>query len=325
MVRRATMKRQRSAELLSTIGLLPDPVPLTAAGGLDEAPVVFRVPGNGAERIIKVAWEGPVARRIVREHAVLRGLERSLPADLLPLVSRPIGMGRAGGAVYTIQSALAGVSIRVRRDDPQVVEQAMMSAARTVATLHAATDGDDRADAAWLAAEVERPLRIVSFLVRQSLGRSPDSGALRRIAEMQRSAWSNRQRRSALTHGDLWLDNVLLGPDAGTAGIIDWESARCGPPMVDALHLVLSSRRARQRRQLGEAVADALQHPGWSVAEAVVLERMAPEVDWTGADATPALILYWLAQTRANHHRRPALTARPSWAIPNLLPVLRWG
>jgi len=63
---------------------------------------------------------------------------------------------------------------------------------------------------------------------------------------------------SRMVHGDLWPANVVRGPS--TIGVLDWESAALGHPLMDALSFLVTAtrHRFRGRATLAEACRAAL-------------------------------------------------------------------
>ena len=51
----------------------------------------------------------------------------------------------------------------------------------------------------------------------------------------------------ALVHGDFRMGNLLVTPDAGLTGVLDWELAHCGDPMEDLGWLCVNSWRFGNR------------------------------------------------------------------------------
>jgi len=136
--------------------------------------------------------------------------------------------------------------------------------------------------------------------------------------------WHSRTRMpGGLSHGDLWLGNVLFKSNQVT-GIVDWEWAQPdGLPLVDVLHLLLVSYSVSHQtgvaRSLRQLFADEVDDPALKQRLADLRVHFALDND----DLKFAGLLLWFdyLHQRAVRGRMPAL----SWTedmIPRTVPVI---
>lgn len=124
---------------------------------------------------------------------------------------------------------------------------------------------------------------------------------------------------SALVHGDLWLNNVLVA-DGHLSGIFDWDTWHpAGIPGSDLIDLLASDERARSRRDIGPLlVSDHWRSP--EVLEAMRSYFAARGRALPDAAGLAAIGVGWWASRVAaalDRGRRP--TEQPSWVARNLV------
>lgn len=76
-----------------------------------------------------------------------------------------------------------------------------------------------------------------------------------------------------LQHGDLWLSNLMLAPDAALR-LIDWERAGVGPALYD-LSTFLRQLPASDRPWVLDAYRECVRPAGWGWPEPALFERVA--------------------------------------------------
>jgi aminoglycoside phosphotransferase (APT) family kinase protein len=127
-----------------------------------------------------------------------------------------------------------------------------------------------------------------------------------------------------ITHGDLWLGNVLF-TDNTLTGIIDWEWAQTdGLRLVDVLHLLFMSHSVFRNVGIGHCLrqfwADAIEDQALTDRLRELCVRFGLDMD----DLKFAALLLWFdyLRQRAIRGRMPSL----SWTedmIPRTAPVIR--
>ena len=117
-------------------------------------------------------------------------------------------------------------------------------------------------------------------------------------------------------HGDFWAGN-LLAQDGRLAGVVDWEGAGMGRlPVVDLLHLQMSSAALRSRRPHGRIVIENLEQVGDDPLVRTYCERLG--LDLTTEQLRMLVAAYWLDYTGDQLVRSIDPVARPEWVRENV-------
>lgn len=275
--------------------------------------VTFVVPdGTDAGLIVKLSRvPAGVAslRRSAAAQRTLRGLDSlGTIRDAIPDV---VGDGDRDAWAYLVERRLTGHPLSdVTPGDPRsgVLARGALAA---MDRMHLATL---RAMDPALAASAWIDIRLdgVRGLITTGAAPTPDpSASLERLASARGAlvAALDGSRGAAWIHGDLWAANVLVGDDGAISGFVDWDSASDGEsPAQDVLHLLLFTRKSRERRPLGDVLVDVLRH-GWAPADQALLDDREPWI----ADGHAALLAYWLRFVEVNLRRQPGLRQSRSW------------
>ncbi|HEY3020319.1 MAG TPA: hypothetical protein VGJ32_09005 [Solirubrobacteraceae bacterium] len=282
----------------------------------DSDVVVFLAgPRHDAHVAVKIAWSAAGAHALTsqRRHlAVLRsaaGLNgfRSVLPDV-------VCEGAVDGRPYRVEAALPGVDGR-RFARTAARERALAATARGMDVLYRATAAPRVVDDDLLASVLDERLdRII-----RARGRTgPELVGLR--AEVA-SALRGRRVLAGRVHGDLWLGNVLLAPDASAlTGVVDWEASHALElPAVDVAHLVLSTRSASEGRPFGEVTRRVLLGDPLTPLEADLLAPYARAHD--GLALRHLVLLTWL-QHVAQRLAQSTLHPQRRWLRRNVDPVL---
>jgi O-antigen/teichoic acid export membrane protein/aminoglycoside phosphotransferase len=275
--------------------------------------VVFRAESRTEpELVVKLAWTPVGADRLAAQLSSVRSL-RSMPqlGDWTALLPEVVDVGAVRGRPYVVERALPGVDGRRFAADGRR-EVALVAVARSMQPLYDAASTDVVVDGGWLAAWVHERLDRVSregtTAARQAFARSRgtlDADLLGRCV------------RAGSVHGDLWLGNVLMDPDAcAVTGLVDWEHCSpVGPVAADLAHLVLSTRSLAGGEQLGVVAARVIEGRNpLSDVERGLLEG------W-GMSARDAVLLAWL-QHLAGRLAQSTLHPHGRWLRRNVDPVL---
>lgn len=275
--------------------------------------VVFRAESRTEpEVVVKLAWTPVGAERLVAQLSSVRSL-RSMPrlGDWTSLLSDVVDVGAVRGCPYVVERALPGVDGRRFAADGRR-EVALAAVARSMQPLYDAASTNVVVDGGWLAAWVHERLERVSRegtrTARQAFARSRgtlDADLLGRCV------------RAGTVHGDLWLGNVLMDPDACVVtGLVDWEHCSpVGPVAPDLAHLVLSTRSLAGGEQFGVVAARLIDgRDPLSEVERGLLEG------W-GMSARDAVLLAWL-QHLAGRLAQSTLHPHGRWLRRNVDPVL---
>jgi aminoglycoside phosphotransferase (APT) family kinase protein len=143
-------------------------------------------------------------------------------------------------------------------------------------------------------------------------------GPFERLRRELDAALRGRSVRAGTVHGDLWLGNMLMAPDASrVTGVVDWEHASAhGPVGADLAHLVLSTRSLASGQELG-AVTCRLVEGREQLSE---LERDL--LSGWGIAPRELLLLAWL-QHLTGRMSQSTLHLRARWLRRNADPVLK--
>jgi len=273
--------------------------------------LAYRVAWRDEPAVLKLALAPSADRRLRREGRVLQALEhRALAAAPRLLAQGPAGRGR-----FQVESLLPG------RLPDAGAGPLLGPTAALIAPLHARTGAEIAVGAGWLERNVDKPIARIHRLLRGALVDRAELARLAALGVTLHAALDGRSLRVALTHGDYWRQNVLLDDQGAPSGIVDWDSAGCAPPAVDALHLVLYSRKHARGGALGAALGRLVAAPAWSAAERACLEMLAPEL--LGPGMRSLAWLYWLRFVAGNVTRHPSLARDRGWVINNVALPLR--
>ncbi|PZM97820.1 MAG: phosphotransferase family protein [Actinobacteria bacterium] len=226
------------------------------------------------------------AHDVLREARLLAGLAGEVP---VPAVLAVCADDSVTGAPFVVLEYLDGLVLR----DPESAAALTVSRRRQV--------GPALIDAMVALHEVD-PVRVglgglvarrdhVSRQLRRWYGNWRRTGT-RELPDL-RAAYERlvdavpEQRRTGLVHGDFRLDNCVLTPAVAVAGILDWELATVGDPLVDlGQFLVYWAEPGDEQTALRTPPTLA---PGFST-RAELIERYCAA---TGDD--PAAIDYYVA------------------------------
>ena len=241
--------------------------------------------------------------------------------SLLPV---PLAAGRHGRRAYAVERAIAGQpASRALRRSARISHVLDLGAA-AITTLHRVTAVSRVIDDALLERWVEAPLRLLEELG-PVLGPGGSGTAVHRLADRLREPLTGRPCVTAWTHGDYWCGNLLLDQRGErVAGIVDWGAARPdGLPVIDLLHLLLTTRATVGRVSLGDVVGATLRGGLQGSGE----RRLLARADWSWPVGTPdesaVVLLAWLGHVTSVMIKRPDYRTDRRWLERNVGTVLR--
>jgi hypothetical protein len=247
---------------------------------------------------------------------------RALWADprlmrLHPLLPRPLVVAAPGGWVCTVEQALPGSPARAAVGDPATAGQVLELAAAVAGTLHRATAGSSLVDDELFDRWVGGPLAAVRRA-------RPGADGAEALESSLRSELLGRTVPTAWVHGDLWLGNLLLDSRAERiVGIVDWDSAVAeGLPLVDLLHLVVTTRAAVERAHFGTAVGEVLDGRPWTGDELRLLGGDGRTSSDRAVPLEAGVLLMWLGHVGAVLGKRQTLPSDRRWLQHNVDAVL---
>jgi hypothetical protein len=219
----------------------------------------------------------------------------ALEAAHIPLVPRPLLAGTTAGAAWATETVLPGCHTTELTSD--LLEQITRHLAGLPGTSTPPSAVDDQ-------------LREVAFAF-------PDRAeALDAVAAAVRR-WT-ADSPSVLTHGDMWLNNVLVA-DGHLSGVFDWDGWHpAGVPGTDLLNLLAAEKRTWTRRDIGPLlISDYWRSPG-------VLERLRGYMAARGFAMPDAAGLaaigaaWWASRVEGSLDRGKRPTEDPAWVERNL-------
>jgi hypothetical protein len=259
------------------------------------------------------------AASLRRNHDVLSAL-RADPrlSGLAALLPEPIARGEHGGRAFAVERAVPGVPARTRMHRDHARSRILDGSATAIDVLHGATGRPAVVDENLLERWVGGPVETLRT-VRPSRG--PD--ALSRLTGELRSALVGQPCSVSWCHGDYWVGNILLDGGECIAGIVDWDAARPdGLPLVDLVHLILTTRAVAERIHLGTAVNQVLDGRPWSTLEDGLLTRAGSTLPATPGHRRAAVLLAWLGHVGTVLTKRPAYGCERKWPAQNVDAVL---
>ena len=304
-------------------------------------------PGGEADAVLRVAHEPSARTGLVRAAAALDALGTTGAAgEPGPLeqaglrIPAVIARSEDGAPSWLAETALTGVVGTTALADP-AARRTLLRGAASAARLVSGLAPETRVVGA---PEIERwvtgRVRVIAPLVGDVPGPAGSAGAsLEALGADLSAALVGRSIGLGWIHGDLWPANVLIDPATGrVSGLVDWDSAEPGEPILqDLLHLALTTRRRVERRDLGALIVELLNGAPWAEDDLLVLGSGAAEPTATdsdgaadppdlaafgGLDRATAVWLYWLRAIDINLVRHPELAADRRWVDANVGRVL---
>lgn len=265
-------------------------------------------PAGGAPGALLKRARGDRAGPSLINHArTLRALRR-VPglAAWTRLVPGLLADGEVGGRAFVVESFLPGVPGSTLVDDERARDRLVRLGYMAIAPLHNATATERRVDDFLLQAWVHEPLSQLRPVLPGRPGAVAGGHAGEAVARLLRGGLVGRRLRVGRIHGDLCPANLLLTPQGDeVTGLIDWERSRPEAPVdLDVIHLMLTTRMAAEKRELGDVVAELLR-----------ASELAP---WTRT----LVLLTWLHHIAANLDKAARYRRSPLWRRRNLYPVL---
>jgi Phosphotransferase enzyme family len=270
--------------------------PLVRQGGL----VVL-----AGDSVVRVAV-GPASRELRLVRAALGMLEASRPppavAERIPWLR---GAGAVGLAQWSLESRLPGTTPPIELPESILAECIDFIAELFLADRRREPDDSLSAKAGVIAvrcaADSAEALRL--------LGSRLD----RELADVPRG----------FGHGDFWTRNLLVD-ERGLSGVVDWHAGGPGRlPLIDLLHLRLSTIFQRRRQYLGDALVEHLlpwADAGGDEVARSYCRRVGLEIDPARLKALVAA--YWITRTAQELELYGDRVERPLWMQHNVETVV---
>jgi peptidoglycan/xylan/chitin deacetylase (PgdA/CDA1 family)/aminoglycoside phosphotransferase (APT) family kinase protein len=277
-----------------------------AAARIDRADLSGRPPTVRAGVLVTFARDtvlrtaiGHGAADIEWQCAVHAALEAADPdpvvGDRVPWV---LADGRTGLARWSLERRIPGSPVDIKLT-PQLLEDSV----RFIAALFTTTDDGPRT-----ASIQERAEQVATAATPE------DAAVVRGLARRIETAL--RDVPVGFGHGDFWAGN-LLAREGRLAGVVDWEGAGTGRlPVIDLLHLLLSSEALRSRRPHGRVAVEYLDQICDDELVAAYCERL--RLDLRPKQLRMLVAAYWLDYTGDQLARSIDPQTRPAWVRENV-------
>jgi aminoglycoside phosphotransferase (APT) family kinase protein len=259
----------------------------------------------GDDSVVRVAV-GPARHELKLLRTGLEALEASSPP---PVVAERIpwlrGAGTVGLAEWSLEERLPGSAPPLELPEPLLAE-----CVEFLAELHLSSRSLKQD------AQLAESAEVIAATCQPKVAE-----AVRRLGSMLDEELADIPR--GFGHGDFWTRNLLTERGRLT-GVVDWHGA--GPdrlPVIDLLHLRLSSIFQRKRQYLGEALVEHLLP--WARARADrVLDSYCRRIDLTidSAHLQSLVKAYWLTRTARELELYADRVERPVWMHRNVEVVI---
>jgi aminoglycoside phosphotransferase (APT) family kinase protein len=251
--------------------------------------------------VLRVAL-GPATQELSHLRAAIESLERTSPPEIVAnRVPWIIATGDAGLAGWLLELRLAG-SV----PSPKLTDELVADCIEFLVALHR-LKGDDAAPVSL----IER-----SEIIAQAANTN-SRDAVRALGAQLEADLADVQRGFA--HGDFWIEN-LLTERGRLVGVVDWHGAGGGRlPLLDLLHLRLSSVFAQRRQYLGTALVEYLipwARSGGDGAARAYCEQVG--VDSTSERLEKLVLAYWITRTARELEMYADRVERPLWMKHNV-------
>jgi hypothetical protein len=291
----------------------------------DVAVVIVSPPGGPPCAVFKLPITARAVDGVERESRALAALHADERLrDWRQLIPLPRASGALDGRSYRVDTVLRGRLMLDRLGVATTRRRLLESAAETIHVLHRATatrvEIDDGLAERWIDAPVDD-------LLAHRGARGLES-PLHRLREELRAGLIGRRLSAGWIHGDYWLGNLLFeASEARPRGIVDWDAAaETQLPIIDVLHLLLSTRWLTSGRELGDIVVEQLRGGEWPGEERAVLDRYGAWCHEGSLSERQMLLMYWLRHV-AHHARQQEKNGGfpyRRWQSKNVRPVLEW-
>jgi hypothetical protein len=270
--------------------------PLVRQGGL----VVI-----AGDSVVRVAV-GPASGELRLFRAALGMLEASRPpstvADRIPWLR---GAGAVGLAEWSLEPRLPGSTAPIELPESILAECIDFLAELFLADRRGEPGDSLSANAGVIAARCTADSAEAVRLLGSRLDRE--------LADVPRG----------FGHGDFWTGNLLVD-ERGLSGVVDWHDGGPGRlPLIDLLHLRLSTIFQRRRQYLGDALVEHLlpwARAGGDEVARSYCRRIGLEIDAAGLEALVAA--YWITRTARELELYGDRVERPLWMRHNVETVI---
>jgi aminoglycoside phosphotransferase (APT) family kinase protein len=216
-------------------GLVPPLEVAPIGGGLSNLTFTL-TDARGARFVLRRPPLGPLlpsAHDMGREHRVMAALQGT--AVPVPPVVGLCDDVTVTGAPFMVTRMVDGLAVRGRADAEALAPEARATAGRGLADVLAALHLTD--PVAVGLGELGRPDGYVERQLKRWRRQWVEGGGRDHPAFLalhdRLAAAVPEQVRPAIVHGDLRVDNAIIGPDGTVRAVVDWELCTLGDPLAD--------------------------------------------------------------------------------------------
>jgi aminoglycoside phosphotransferase (APT) family kinase protein len=280
----------------------------------------FALESDAGAAVLKLSYSARGEASLRRGAASLLGLASADADDsAAPQIPRLLAGCFEPGRSWTVETRCGGINARTVIGRTRRAADLREPIAHAINALHDRTQARVSLSTKQID-ELIRGVRFAGALSPSGEGDARHEAAVARLEAELRSALVASPVTTARVHGDLWVGNIMWDPARGAvAGIIDWEASHRGPPSVEMMHLILTTRAADDALEIGATTRRLLTDPDWSDGE-VDLVRSAP--GGRELSLRVALLLAWTRHVHANIRKSSRYARSPVWVGRNVHEVL---
>lgn len=249
----------------------------------------------------------------LRADANLTGWHVQLPEVMAAAWSFP--------SAFLVEKKIPGVPAEKYLLDPLSRSHVLTNAAEVIGELHRRTSElvivEDTLVESW----VGKPMRVVSSLLGDH---HATQRRIEKVATELKGALQGRVVAVSRVHGDYSPQNILLREDGSEiTGIVDWDlSASRQLPVLDVVHLLLSTRMLVERKELGDVLCSRLTQTAPSALERSLVEASHFTPNEAPLDFRTLVLLSWLRHVESSVNKNTRSATSAFWVARNVGKVL---
>jgi O-antigen/teichoic acid export membrane protein/aminoglycoside phosphotransferase (APT) family kinase protein len=281
--------------------------------------------GEAPTALLKIPHSASAQASLRHQQTVLTTLRADTRlAGWQAFLPQILATGNQAGVTYFVESAITGVDARHILDQPTLRTHFLSAAANVISEFHQRTAQPVLVDADCLQHWVDEPLALLQKLIEKRRLRHDHRQALQKLRDELYRALQGRRLAVGWAHGDFSPGNIMIEPhNAQVVGIIDWEAAAHHEmPQLDLVLLLLSTRMAVEKREMGEVVCALLQAQEWQLDEQQLLTQAQQALPGESLALRDLVLLCWLRHVAANLRKSHMPIRHWIWVKNNVARVL---